>query len=330
MRKNKQMKKIFIYSLPRAGSTFLQKYLFRNNGVSTISEPWILLPMYYMFKSGKVFSEYVHRLFLRSFSDLDGQGIDSCLLRKEMILAASKVYYSSVADSSAKVFIDKTPRYAIICQDIANDFKDDIHVILFRHPLSCVSSMIKTFGDGNWCLYKFEIDLYLGLREMILLADSKENYKNLLVIRYEDFVSNPEDFYKIVCELANLDPNDKTNLHEKPLLGTLGDPVGEKKFGEKVGNINSEYQWAATFNTIYRKWWAKRLVKQLGEERFKSMGYDIQKTREVIKIIDYSLIQEIKDIPYIIMAFLHRHTGIYVTYVKFKSLINKERTFGER
>jgi len=324
------MKKLFIYSLPRAGSTLLQKYLYRNNEMSTISEPWILLPIYYMFKHGKVFSEYEHHLFMRSFIDLEKQGIDKGKLSSEMIKAFAEVYYNSVADPAAKVFIDKTPRYSVICHEIINDFSDDYHIVLFRHPLSCVSSMIKTFGGGNWCLYRFEIDLFLGLPNMIQAAKNENGCENLLIIRYEDFVSDPEDYYQSICSMLDLDAENKVELHENPLQGTLGDPVGEKKFGAKVGNQNSEYSWNASFNTLYRRWWAKMFLQEIGEESFTLMGYDITKTRDSINTSKYSFIQELKDIPFILLAFIHRHTGVYVTYVKLKRAFKGIRNFGER
>jgi len=304
------MKKLFIYSLPRAGSTLLQKYLYRNNDVSTISEPWVLMPIYYMFKLDRVFSEYEHHLFMRSYNDLEKQGVDNKSLSREMIKASAEVYYKAVADSSAKVFIDKTPRYSVICHDVINDFTDDYHIVLFRHPLSCVSSMIKTFGGGNWSLYRFEIDLFLGLSNMVQAAKNKKPHTNLLVIRYEDFVSDPESYYQSICSMLGLDAENKADLHEKPLSGTLGNPDGEKKFGTKVGNKDSEHQWGRAFNTLYRRRWAKKFLQEIGEESFALMGYDINKTRDSINTSKYSFIQELKDIPFILLAFVHRHVTL--------------------
>lgn len=323
------MKKIFIYSLPRAGSTLLQKYLYRNNGASTISEPWVLLPLYYMFKYDLVFSEYEHHLFMRSFNDLEKQGVDYQSLSRKMIKASAEAYYDDVAGISAKVFIDKTPRYSVLCREIIKDFQDDYHIVLFRHPLSCVSSMIKTFGGGNWCLYRFEIDLFLGLPNMIQVV-KEYKHNNIFVIRYEDFVSDPESYYHTVCKTLKLDASDRAELHEKNLHGTLGDPVGEKKFGAEIGNKDSEYGWSNSFNTIYRRWWAKKFVNKIGKEAFDLMGYDIDETVSKINESSYSVIQEMKDVPFIILGFLHRYTGAYVTFVKLKKVFNRAQTFGER
>jgi hypothetical protein len=324
------MKKLFIYSLPRSGSTLIQKYLYRNNEVSTISEPWVLLPLYYMFKNGKVFSEYEHHLFMRSFSDLSVQGYDSKIIKASFIKAASDVYYKYVCDSSAKVFIDKTPRYSIICNEIINDFPEDYHILLFRHPLSCVSSMVNTFCNGNWGLYRFNVDLFLGLIKLNYLLTNKMKYPNLQVLRYEDFIANPEFYYESICTNLNLDSKNKVEMHVKPLFGTLGDPIGEKKFGTKVFNQKSEYSWSASFNTVYRRWWAKKLLKNIGEDSFLLMGYDFKKTIKSISGGNYSLIQELKDFPHIILGFMHRYTGLYVTYVKLKSVFRGVETFGER
>ncbi len=324
------MRKLFIYSLPRSGSTLFQKYLYRNDDVSTISEPWILLPIYYIFKNKKVFSEYEQHLFLRSFNDLDMQGVNKNDLLSEIIKAASETYYRNVAPNDSKVFIDKTPRYSVICNEVIRDFKEDFHVLLFRHPLSCVSSMVKTFGNGNWCLYRFDIDLFLGLPNLIKAAKDQNMYDNLLVVKYEDFVSDPEYYYQLICSIFNLVPNNKCNLHDKQLTGSLGDPVGEKKFGTDIGNINNEYSWGKSFNTIYRRWWAKKYLQKIGEDGFLLMGYDYQKTNETISMSKYSIAQEIKDLPFILLGFIHKYTGLYVTYVKIRGLFQGKQVFGER
>ena len=41
---------IFIFSLPRAGSTLLQRVLMGHPEIASIAEPWLLLPLMYVQK----------------------------------------------------------------------------------------------------------------------------------------------------------------------------------------------------------------------------------------------------------------------------------------
>jgi len=283
-----------------------------------------------MFRNESVISEYEHHLFMRSYDDLEKEGIDKDGLSSALINAVSEVYYQRVSTPSAKVFIDKTPRYSVICNEIIKDFSNDYHILLFRHPLACVSSMINTFGGGNWCLYRFDIDIFLGLPNLIKAAENHQDLKNLSIVRYEDFVANPESYYQFICSELDVDPENKVALHEKPLAGTLGDPVGEKRFGKQVVSPASDDLWNVSFNTFYRRWWAKNLLRIIGKESFALMGYDFSESMNSIGSSNYSIIQEIRDIPFVVLGFIHRHTGIYVTYVKIKRSFSGAHNFGGR
>ncbi len=51
---------IFIFSLPRSGSTLLQRVLMSHNEIASLAEPWILLPYLYAQKQHGVLAEYSH------------------------------------------------------------------------------------------------------------------------------------------------------------------------------------------------------------------------------------------------------------------------------
>ena len=63
---------IFLYSLPRSGSTLLQRMLADNPVIATASEPWFLLPIVYSTKSSGVYAEYSHFCVPIALEDLSG------------------------------------------------------------------------------------------------------------------------------------------------------------------------------------------------------------------------------------------------------------------
>ena len=53
-----EIRPIFIFSLPRAGSTLVQRVLAAHDDIATTSEPWILLPFLFSTKEQGVYAEY--------------------------------------------------------------------------------------------------------------------------------------------------------------------------------------------------------------------------------------------------------------------------------
>ena len=60
---------IFIFSLPRAGSTLLQRVLMAHKDISSVAEPWILLPNVYTTKDKGTLSEYASTVSYKGVSD---------------------------------------------------------------------------------------------------------------------------------------------------------------------------------------------------------------------------------------------------------------------
>lgn len=317
----KKMKLIYIFSLPRSGSTLLQRILYRNNSVSTVPEPWIMLPLMEMFKPGHMYAEFEHRLFIRAFQDLRAQGIVASYVRSKIIRSAADAYYESVRNKAA-YFLDKTPRYSIICEDIKRIYPESINIVLLRHPFESASSMIRTFGHGHWCLFRFRIDFFVGLRRLADFVIQHRTDPLVIIQQYRDVCRDPEFFYKEICTIAGIDPNDAADLDEKRLIGALGDPSGRQKFGSKVAEAEPNYTWSKEFNTFARRRWARKVLHNVGRARFEAIGYDYDLTLSALRASKYSVLREITDLPYIFLGTLHH---VFMMFPVFMSLRNRFR-----
>ena len=60
---------IFIFSITRSGSTLVQRIVAAHEGVATVSEPWLLLPLLYTLRSQGVVAEYSHNMALSAIED---------------------------------------------------------------------------------------------------------------------------------------------------------------------------------------------------------------------------------------------------------------------
>ena len=63
---------IFLFSLPRAGSTLLQRVLMSHKDVASVAEPWLMLPFSYAYKREGILTEYAHSVSYAAFEDFIG------------------------------------------------------------------------------------------------------------------------------------------------------------------------------------------------------------------------------------------------------------------
>lgn len=268
------MKPIFIFSLPRAGSTLLQRVLSADHQIATVAEPWFLLPMVYPLKKIGVEAEYSHYLTniaLEDFiSGLSGGGETY----NAAIRAAAMSLYEKSADDKAEYFIDKTPRYSLISDHIVDIFPEGKFIMLWRNPLSVIASLIETFGKGKWVMSHFKSDLYPGI--LNLIKTYKKNHTKCLAIKYEDLVSEPEKNIETIANYLGipLDSNCLKSFSDVEFRGRLGDPSGIKIY-DSLDKTPVE-KWKNVVNTPLRKWWCKRYLRWLGTDNLAVMGYDLE------------------------------------------------------
>jgi len=224
------IKPVFIFSLPRSGSTLAQRILTRTSGVSSASEPWLLLPYIYTLRSQGQFSEYWHGRTVEAISDFcdvlpDGKNTYYKELRKFVTHL-----YQDAAGDGAVYFLDKTPRYHLVVNEIIDIFPDAKFIFLWRNPLAVASSIMDTWGKGRWNLHSYKIDLYSGLSS---LTEAFEKHKNKVhAVRYEDLVTNPVQSWQGIMDYLEL-PFDQEMIEEfsdVKLQGRMGDPTGTKLY----------------------------------------------------------------------------------------------------
>ena len=60
---------VLLLSLPRSGSTLLQRLLGAHSEVATAPEPWVLLPFLYALRPDDVYAEYGHRVAVSAVAE---------------------------------------------------------------------------------------------------------------------------------------------------------------------------------------------------------------------------------------------------------------------
>jgi hypothetical protein len=266
------VKPLFILSLPRSGSTLLQRVLAADSQIASVTEPWVLLPFAYTLRERGIRAEYSHQLAHAALNDFLRELPNG---RRDYLaaigVAMNELYQKAAKGGRVRYFLDKTPRYALIANEIFEMFPEGKFLVLWRNPLAIIASMIETWGRGRWNVSAYEVDLYDGL---VNLIDSYRSHsEKILAIQYENFLQSPEMELARIAEYleVKLDTELLKSFHQVKFGGAMGDPTGIKNYREV--DVAPLEKWKATINNPLRKAWCRRYLRWLGEERLKIMGY---------------------------------------------------------
>uniref|UniRef100_UPI0040499425 sulfotransferase family protein n=1 Tax=Gelidibacter sp. TaxID=2018083 RepID=UPI0040499425 len=273
---------IFIFSLPRSGSTLLQRVLMTHDEICSLAEPWILLPHVYILKEEGTLAEYSSQTafdgtsdFINNLPNNRADYINS--LRKFML-----ELYEKQCKKGERFYLDKTPRYYYIIDEIVELFPDAKFIFLFRNPIHVYASIVNTWGGKRFKkLYSTYDDMIFGTKE---LSKGYTKYKSKsIAINYERFVTNTQEELENIATYLNIDINLSivNEFSKQDTKGALGDPTGVKTYSK----ISSEGldKWKETFNSFIRKKYAISLLNKIDKNDLLIQGYNKQEIIDDVK-----------------------------------------------
>jgi hypothetical protein len=265
---------IFLLSLPHAGSTLVQRVLGAHEAIATVSEPWLLLAPLYAIREGGAYAEYRHflsRLGIADFCRELPNGRDDYL--GAVRIMALRLYALAGNKPGARYFLDKTPSYSLIVDDIARAFPEAKLLFLWRNPLAIVASEVETLRRQRWRLHHVKVQLYEGL--VNLVAARQRLADRSCAVHYERLVTEPGSEWPRVFAYLGLryDPGVLERFRDVELKGRVQDPTAARWYPglstEPLG------KWRATLASPVRKLWCRRYLRWIGAERLALMGYDL-------------------------------------------------------
>ena len=311
---------IFLFSLPRSGSTLLQRILGKHDKIDTAAEPWLLLPLMSTMRSEGIYTNYDQNAVVDAIKDfysaLDG---GKPVFLDEMRSFALNLY-NRRANDQAVYFLDKTPRYHLVVKEILEVFPDAKFIFLWRNPLSIIASMLDTWHRGHWYLYFFKVDLFEGLSKLI---DAYKAHKSkVLSVNYEDLLKAPEETTRHICQYLDL-PFEATMIEDfqsVDLQGDMGDPTGTKSY--KAISDKPLNKWKESLRNPIRKSWCISYLKWLGQDRLETMGYNQQELVSELKATRFSLKRMGGDMMRISYGFFYQLGELRLFQDKLKRLPN--------
>ena len=287
---------IFILSLPRTGSTLLQRILGSHEAIATASEPWLMLPILYSLRYTGIAAEYQHQVAARGIRGFAEsylpRGITSY---RDAVRDFALRLYAEAADGRP-YFLDKTPRYHFIADDLIELFPTARFIFLWRHPLAVAGSMMEAWTGGKWNLDSFSRDLFYGVPALI---DSyRAHADSVASVRYEDLVAHPADSVGNLLNYLQLpaDPSVLTRFTEMETRNPeFWDPVGTRRY--RTISADPMDKWRSTMANPIRKNWCRRYVRWLGPDRLDAMGYDIDQVLDELRSIKSTTRFMTTDVP---------------------------------
>jgi hypothetical protein len=262
---------IFLLSLPRSGSTLVQRVLATHPQVASAPEPWILLPLLTPLQATTPHSHGWQATVDAAVRDFVGElprGQEDYL---DALRPCVERLYGEAAGGS-RYFLDKSPPYHWIVEQLFRLFPDARFVFLWRDPLGVLSSMVETFCEGRWRLDRFRGTVFNGIAN---LTSAYERHRDSsLAVRYEDLIGGGTAAWDEIAAYLELelDPAALSDFARQKYVGRLGDPTGVNLYS----GVSREplQKWRKTIDNPVRRQWCERYLDWVGEARLELMGYD--------------------------------------------------------
>jgi hypothetical protein len=260
---------LFLLSLPRSGSTLVQRVLAAHPEVATVSEPWLLLPQLYATRPSGARAEYSHAMGAEALQDfyaaLPGGREDYRAAVRDFAL---DLYRRAGGDGRA-YFLDKTPRYHAVAPELVELFEDAKLVFLWRNPLSVMASLLDTFRLGRLEPHNFAFDLFDGVDNLVAARHAAGERAH--GVRYEDLVDDGDAGWRALFDYLELDfdPALPSRFADVELHGRYGDRTRTREI--RASSLDA---WRPKAATRVGNAWCRRYVRWIGPERMAAMGYD--------------------------------------------------------
>jgi hypothetical protein len=264
----------------------LQRVLGAHADVGTVSEPWLLLPLLAPLRPDMPGASQRDSLIREALADFvaalpSGRADYLAAMRA----AALELYRQAGPDK--RLFVDKSPVYHLVVEELFEGFPDAKFVFLWRNPLAVMASAVELFDAGRWEVNRYTLALFQSLEDLI--PARRRHADRSHAVRYEDLVGGGEQPWRELLEYLGLeyDPLIFETFAQVRLDGSKGDPTGTRLYSELTTAPLAK--WREVVSNPVRRHWARRYLRWIGSERLSFMGYDLDELMGELDDIDVSM-----------------------------------------
>jgi len=275
---------IFIISQPRSGSTLLQRVLGSHKELVISSEPWLMLHPVYGLREGGIQADFAADWAAHGVREFLEHYTDGVHVYDDGIRAfAQTIYGNAIAKGGGTRFIDKTPRYLLILDDLLRLFPAAKFIFLLRNPLSVLASIINTqISHDLFTLERFREELLAGPGNMLKAIEALG--ARAIVVRYEDYVTAPEQHTREICSRLEIayQPGMIDYANTEPVKGFMQDRTGiQQHTRPSDARIES---WKQLLSDVTQIHYAQKYLDALGSDTITRLGYSYTDLREAVQL----------------------------------------------
>jgi len=241
---------VFLIGAPRSGTTLTARMLGAHPDVFAPAEPHLMPPLAHLGFHERVdeapYDPVITQIGLRELVAGLPRGEQDYLdgLRR----FTDHLYARSLEPSGRRIYLDKTPAYALVLDFLAKLYPAARYVVLTRHPIAIWSSYVDSFFAGDSAAAHARnpvLERYVPAIARFL----RERRVPLIHVRYEELVRDPEKHLREICAFLAIDFQPAMIQYgdaegpARPVATGLGDPVGVDR--EKRPTTQSVGKWAA-------------------------------------------------------------------------------------
>jgi hypothetical protein len=256
---------IFLFSLPRSGSTWLQRLLASNRKISTTAETWLLLPLFEVLFKGRALAEYNQDVARRAIDDFfQRSGVDRSAFHAD-IAAAYHRLFAAAAGAEADYFLEKTPKNYLVAEEIIDHFPNAKFIFLWRDPADVALSLANSYA-GRWnTMFRYEIDFAAGVPQLV--RASRRLGERAVSVRYEEMKSDPGGNLDRIYSYLGIESGvrEENDLGRERTSGLFGDKTHA---GGEVKSLISRGERRSIM----------RLLAGIGDEDYRAIGYDRERS----------------------------------------------------
>jgi hypothetical protein len=222
--------------------------------------------------------------------------------------------YRSI-DENATIFLDKTPRYYLIIDFLAQVFPEAKFIFLFRNPLEVLASIISTWGNNSLHVTHWAVDLFRG--PSCLYTGYHKYRDRSLRITYRDLVESPEIQLENLSRFLDVEFSSEalSKWTDVDLTGAMGDSKIRTKSTIERASLGA---WKNVLNTHIRRRYARWYLKSLGEETLSLFGEDLHSLQNELDRLRCTWDHTFIDAAEIITASLGRSLAVKVLREQFR------------
>lgn len=232
-----------------------------------------MLPLVYMTKADGSVAEYSHQLAYKGIEDFITEipgGRAS--FEKSLGKFCTELYRLQCAPND-RYYLDKTPRYYLIINELSRIFPTARFIFLTRSPIQIIASIISTFSMGTLRhMHFYQVDLRKGFHRIVEGIDALGH--RAIRVRYEDLIDRSESELERIYSFLGLpwEQAAALNLGKDVLSGRLGDKWGSSQYQTIVADSKDKWQQVLRERTL--NLFAKKIIDDIPDAVVSAFGYD--------------------------------------------------------